>query len=236
METRSYHEKLASAIDAEIDSSNASIEKVFKKAVKHHYQDTIHLGEERIRDKWKAMGFLPGIVKEKLCYFFGRWLQENFAIKLSYRDKCGKWVHGSFADQGITNDIHTIRSKENWFARVEKTVLSNFFVRPLVWLENFDNRFEWYWIGQRAQFQVLQEKYDMDYQYFWENILCPNAFFIMEWAGIPMRYRHTLMEFSEDTLLLDRDAFMSKWEHQLDQWKRDHDVLNYINFFYQHGN
>lgn len=236
METKPYHESLASAIDEELESGEMEIEKAFRQSVKRHRETTIGAAESVIRDKWRSRGLLPTGIWAGFHRVYGKWLQENFAVKLSCRDDQGNWFHGSFADRGITNDIYDIRPSEKGFARIRKRILLNALVLPITRMENFGKLFDWYWIGQRTQFEALREHYGIDYPRFWSEILRPSILFILQWVGIHPRLHVTLIELYEDTLLLEREPFMNRWRSQLEQWRNDPDVRRYFSFFYQHGN
>jgi hypothetical protein len=236
METKPYHETLAQAIDGELAQGKGSIEEAFQNATRQHYQSSIAAAEKVIREKWDAMRLSPSGIWRAFCRWFGKWLQENFAVKLSCRDEQGGWIHGSFADQGITNDIYDPRPTETFFARIKKQILVHTLVRPLARLDRFNRQFDWYWIGQRTQYRVLQAQYNVDHDRFWKDFLCPNALFILQWAGVPAHLHSSLIELYEDTLLLDQAAFQSRWGGRIDSWKDDDDVKRYFSFFYQHGN
>lgn len=236
METRPYHETFAQAIDGELAKGSGSIEEAFQSAARQHYHSSILAAERVIREKWDAMRLSPSGPWRLFCRWFGRWLQENFAIKLSCRDERGGWTHASFADQGITNDIYDLRPSEPFFARLKKQIMLRTLVRPLARMDHFDRQFSWYWAGQRAQYRTLQEQYGIDYDQFWKEVLCPNAVFILQWAGVPVHLHGSLLELSEDTLFLSHEDFQSKWgAHRVDLWEND-DVKRYFSFFYQHGN
>lgn len=184
METRRYHEKLASAIDQELASHKEGVEDAFKKATQQHFKDTIGEAETLIRSKWNAQHLSPSGIWSSLHRAYGKWLQENFAVKLSCREENGEWFHGSFADKGITNDAYNVRPSENRASKIIKRIMLHTLVLPITRFENFDRLFDWYWVGQRTQFRTLQKNYKINQSTFWNEFLLPNAMFIIKWAGV----------------------------------------------------
>lgn len=236
METRPYHERFAQAIDQELNDGHSSIELAFNHTVNSQYNTTIKNQEQVILDAWKQIDGHLSKLTRKFCLRFGRWLQENFAVMLSYRDVEGKVVNGGFADQGVSNDVGTVRPGDSWSTRIQKFLLLHLITLPLNRQESFDTYFEWYWIGQRTQFEILREKYGMEYDQFRDETLGRNALFIMEWAGVPEPRQSTLIQITEDTLLLNRSDFTTKWDATLSQWSHNPYIIRYFCFFHLHGN
>lgn len=236
METRPYHEKLASEIDKERKEKKTEIEDAFSRNIQLHYDTTIAKAESTIRKKWEAQRLSPPKATVKLHRLYGKWLQENFAVKLSCREGDKSWHHSSFADKGITNDAYTVRPDESPYSKLMKRIMFHTLVHPITRLENFNKLFEWYWLGQRAQFLTMTELYGIDSSTFWTQYLHPTAMFIMQWAGVPLKHHSALIECYEDTLMLEKYEFMNRWQNQLREWEGDPDICRYFSFFYQHGN
>ena len=236
METRPYHEHLAHAIDEELGSGISSIDLAFRKTVDSQYASTIQTQEDTIQKSWQDIGGqLPPYLR-KICTRLGRWFQENFAVMHSFRNLSGEIEHGGFADQGISNDLGTARPGDTYTSRLKKFLLQHLVALPLFRKESFDSYFEWYWLGQRTQFETLQQQYQVTYDQFRDETMGRNALFIMEWAGVPGPMQSTLIQITEDTLILNRADFMERWRTTLNQWKHNPYVTRYFCFFYLHGN
>ncbi len=236
METKPYHEDLAHQIDSELKSSQQSIEIIFEKSITGHYKQRIQNAEDRIIDTWKKMGLYIFKPWKILFGKLGLWFHENFAVRFTYWDSDKHFVHNVLADQGVSNDLENLRPEETTGNRIKKALMFNLILRPIYSRVNFQTRFEWYWIGQRTQFETLKELYGMDYSTFLNEIMHPSILFVMEWAGIPMHARSQLVEFAEDTLLMDRASFIRRWTPVLNQWNSDPHINLYLEFFHLHGN
>lgn len=236
METRAYHEDLAHQIDFELSSSKQDIKAIFEKAVKGYYVDRIQHAENRIRTKWKSMGL--SFRKPARWHYgkLGKWLHENFAVRITYPGQGNHFTHSVVADKGVSNDLENNRPDDTKGSRIKKFLLRNLIMWPLHYMVNFKARLEWYWTGQRSQYATLKELYAMDYSTFLKEIMQPNILFVMEWAGIPSHNRHRVIEFAEDTLLMDREAFIRRWKPELSKWSSDPHINLYLEFFHLHGN
>lgn len=189
-----------------------------------------------VRQKWRIQGLYPAKILFLIYRIFGHWLQSNFAVRHSVSNG-EEFQLGGFSDRGIANDIYIVRPDEPSYKRLLKKLLLTLIVRPVAQRESHQKHFDWYWSGQRAQFQTLRDIYQMEYDDFWQEVLCPNIHFIMEWSGIPHDQYGTLIEFYEDTLLLPNKVdFLKKWKEQLNQWMTESAFRIFISFFYQHGN
>lgn len=236
LETLRYHEELCHQIDTELMSSQQGIKTVFEETVKGHYADRIQAAEERIATRWTSMGLRFHAPWKTHYRALGKWFHENFCVRLSYLTSDRQRIYDVVADQGVSNDLENIRPEETAISKIKKRACSILFRYPLHYVETFRKRFEWYWIGQRTQFATLKDHYGMDYPTFLRDIMFPTILFVMEWADIPLHARGQLLEFAEDTLLMERAAFMQRWKPELKQWRSDAGFNHYLTFFHLHGN
>ena len=237
MNTMAYHEALVSRVDTEIRSRNSNIKKTIRDLVSNEFQQRISSAETQIRKQWKSKGLLPSVIHRALYHQLGKSLQNNFLVQysgpLDFRTL--SHANSTISEKKFRNELKQPFSKTGWSGAVKKLIIGCS-EKSLKITEDFETCFAWYWIGQRAQHRTLQEQFSMEYQSYWEQTLLPGIFFVMEWAGVPVELQGMLLEIYEDTLLLDKTAFMKRWESTLNQWKDNHHIQLYFGFFLQHGN
>lgn len=234
METMSYHEELATALDEIMAGGDLSIEASFSSLIQKRFQKDIDNAEKRITENWQELGLLPSGMLRRLCLVLGKPLNRHFAVQATLLNRRNCAVPVPFSDQGVINDMHMPRPDNTFLEKEFKRM-----VQPVIlkycW-KTFDTKFRWYWIGQRAQFRHLRDCYQVDYQDFWKTSFLPTVYFIMEWAGIPVELQHIPIEMYEDTLTMDEDAFYSRWMPTLNLMRDFHAFEQYFDFFMLHGN
>lgn len=236
METYAYQEAIAARMDESISKETQSVQDTLERIIKTEFNKEIESTESYIRRKWTELNIAPNRIHESLYHPLGKWLQANFALMISYPDVEGKIVDAGFADKGIANDVGTIRGDERYRSILLKKIFLNWFTLPIRRRESFQKYFDWFWEGQRAQFEMLQQVYGMQFEDFHMQYLLPAAQFIANWAGVPQILKTQLMTLTEDAFLLDRNRFMDKWEDFLEAHQSNSRFERYFTFFHLHGN
>ncbi len=241
MESYAYQESFAHTIQSELSLKKQSPEEVFENAYQKTYKRIISECEKCIKSKWVVHDILPALVARPLLILLGYRAHRYFDNEFTYLDEQGNLKHELFTSRCTKLDNEEIRWQSlrgelnKWMDHVIDTIAS---IKSIFssHRDYFDLNFEWYWIGQRCQFQTLQKLYGMERQQFLDDIFFPNAQFIMQWAGIPIQEQASLLEFSEDTLLMDKASFMNKWNSALSHWKNISEFNRYFAFFIKSGN
>lgn len=234
--TYSYHEKIAEELDQEMNSSSQSISSALKKIIQARYADTIHESENHITQKWEDLKVAPSKIPSRIYTRLGKSFQNSFSLMHSYKNDDGHHLDGGISDSGIANDVGTIRSDDNWTTKSQKFLLSHLIVLPLNRCESFEKYFDWYWLGQRAQYQTLQQETGISFEEFSTNYIHPLISFIFEWSGVPFSLHAQLIELVEDTFLLEKNPFLDRWDTFLQANQDNPRFVRFFCFFYLHGN
>lgn len=235
-ETYDYHEEIAKRLDKVISQNSDSVEDELKKTIESDFLHVIQSSEYRIRQKWQQLGVTPNEIGQRIYQPVGKWLQANFALFLSYTNEQKEHIDAGFADQGISNDVGTIRKNEKKRDIFLKGILNTYVTLPIQRRESFEKYFDWFWIGQRTQLQTLQQHYGLNFEQFIIHNLVPTVPFIAAWAGVNKELHAALFELTEDALQLPKDLFFKRWSHFIEEHKDDRHFERYFAFFHLHGN
>lgn len=230
METISYHETVAHRIDDIIQASEPDIDAALKQVTDEFMGEYILPAEIRIREKWKENGILPGTLAEKIFFIMGKRLHKHFSIQHS--TSSGDSEYAPIISNTSEVKFYSGDAKMPWYAAPFKKVHSSF-NKLAKKKEHVHKLFEWYWIGQRTQFEVLRDMYGFDMDTFKSRILIPNLFFVLEWADIPAEQHEPLFRMYEDTLTMDQDQFLEHWVPQHESYPN---LKRFFEFFFRHGN
>lgn len=235
-ETYAYHETIADRVDQALSSNPESAEAELRRMAHEEFKGTIQLAEHTIRQKWEQLHIAPDEVSECIFHPLGKWLQANFALMLSYTNDDKETVDSGFADQGVTNDVGTIRKHERRTSIALKKLLNQCITLPIRRHESFEKYFEWFWIGQRTQVKTLKQIYGISFEEFLTQNLMPTTPYIINWAGVPHKIGRHLITLTEDALQLDRPEFDQKWASFIEEHKGNRRFERFFTFFHLHGN
>lgn len=236
METKELQEVIVDTITGMLgeEKSSATLEDAISEIIDHTRQD-ITAADQKVLNEWEARGLGLTVSSRFLYAWAGRVLHRSFAIKYcSYYPPTGEWFLSTMKDKAILNDLYMISSKKRFEALIKKTI--GFFISPIQKRGNLDKILIWFSVGQRMQYQTLSSAYGLPYEEFHRQILTPTIFFIFKWAGVPPSMHHQLIEFYEDTLLMNENELSNKWTQTLDVWKIDKAFARFLYYFYLHGN
>jgi len=225
----SCHENIVAALDKKESASP-----VTPKSLKNRFQSDINSAENSTLFHWKKLGVTPK--KPRFFLKFGQWLQGSFAIMCSYRDKEGQFIYTGLAEEGITNDLGTIRSDNSFIQTMMKKLIHFLIVMPLFKFENFWTDFLWFWHSQRTQYQTLKEISHITYDDYLDLFVFPVCEFVLTWAGTPKQHHGQILELTEDTLVMSWADFSTKWLQYLEQNAEYTRFRRFFTFFYLHGN
>lgn len=198
METKECHERFVDETLLECITRHQPVDLVLKGITSKEIKRIIKKSEENVRGKWGDLGFeLPlfyNPVQILIAYLTSSWCP-RFPGQDWYPEDAG-------SDMQHFDHKHIFLSNCNFFQRIKLAITTQ---------KSAETLLEWYWVGQRTQFDVLKKYYGMSFESFRDSILVPHLSFIMEWTDIPIEQHDQFIELYEDTLLLDRTSFRKRW-------------------------
>lgn len=230
METHAYHEAVAHRIDEILARKETDIEAALKEVTNEFMANHILPAEKRIRQQWKKLGIRINPVTEKAAYYWGKRLHQHFTIRQSVHTGSSEFapIHSTTSENRLLTD----HAKMPWHAVPAKNIY-RLFTKIAGARASTQRLFEWYWIGQRTQYETLKNLYKMDHDTFRDKILTPNLFFVMEWAGIGVEQHEFIFQLYEDTLTMNQTDFLNLWVPQQEACRN---LKSFYEFFYRHGN
>lgn len=166
----------------------------------------------------------------------GKVYNRNFAILFSFVDENGELKLHQFADSGIVNDCVEISRLDSLPKKMIKRCLHRVFVDSLVKYQTFELYWEWFYVGQKTQYNTLNSVYGITADEFIQQYVHPIVLFVLDWTNIDQEDRSNVIEIVEDVILMDEVEMNKKWSHTLHALGQKHNFKQFLNFFYYHGN